>query len=365
MPAGMFLKSTPDASSLSAPAPGSTIFDYCAAIGTKALVTEPAIPIELFVGYGDWFAARHVPDVDPSPVVGIARADGGFLVQTATGEERAGIVVVACGVLPYAYVPDELRGLYPVGDLGGPPLSHTSEHADFGSFGGARVAVVGAGQSALESAALLAEAGADVRLIVRSGRVLWGGPPADDSGWWRRVAKPSSGLGEGWSLRTVSGAPGMVRHLPGRARHALVRSVLGPSGAWWLRERVEGRVDLMLGTSIHAARPRPDGGARLELLSREQGVRMLDVDRVIAATGYRVEIDRLDFLSPGLRGALRRTGGSPLLDASFESSVPGLYFTGLTAAATFGPLLRFVFGTGFASGRIGTAIVGRRRLVAA
>jgi hypothetical protein len=365
MPAGMLLKSTPDASSLSAPTSGSTIFDYCDAIGSRALLTERAIPIELFVDYGDWFAARHVPDVDPSPVVRVTRADGGFVVQTATGEARAAIVVVACGLVPYAYLPAELRGLSPAGETGGGPLSHTSEHADLGVFRDARVAVVGGGQSALESAALLAEAGADACVLVRSPRVLWGGPPVDDHGLWQRVAKPDSGLGQGWSLRTVSGAPGMVRHLPGRARHALVRSVLGPSGAWWLRERVEGRVDLMLGTSIHAARPRPGGGARLEVLSREQGVRVLDVDRVLAATGYRVDIDRLGFLSPDVRGSLRRTRGSPVLDASFESSVPGLYFTGLTAAATFGPLLRFVFGTEFASRRIGAAIVEGRRPVAA
>jgi cation diffusion facilitator CzcD-associated flavoprotein CzcO len=362
MPAGMRLKSTPDASSLSAPVPGSTIFDYCDAIGSRVLTSEPAIPVELFVDYGDWFAARHVPDVDPATVVRIEWTGDRFAVHTGAGDEhRTRVVVVACGVVPYAYVPAELRHLVAADG----PLTHTSEHADLGSFGGSRVAVVGGGQSALESAALLADAGAEVHVVVRAPRVLWGGPPVADPNRGLRLTKPHSGLGEGWSLRAVSGAPWMVRHLPGPARHALVRSVLGPSGAWWLREQVEGRVDVRVGTGIHAARPRPDGGARLELVSQERGVEVLEVDRVLAATGYRVDIGRLGFLSPGIRTRVRRTGDAPLLDGSFQSSVSGLYFTGLTAAATFGPLLRFVYGTEFASRRIIAAIVAGRRPVAA
>jgi hypothetical protein len=362
MPAGMLLKSTPDASSLSAPLPGSTIFDYCDAIGSRVLTTEPAIPVELFVDYGEWFAARHVPDVSPATVVRIEHDGDRFAVHTGEGDEhRARVVVVACGVVPYAYVPAELRHLAAAGG----PLTHTSEHADLGSFGGSRVAVVGGGQSALESAALLADAGAEVHVAVRAPRVLWGGPPVDDPNRWLRLTKPHSGLGEGWSLRTVSSAPGMLRHLPERARHALLRSVLGPAGAWWLRDRVEGRVDVRVSTAIHAARPRPDGGVRLELVSPARGVEALDVDRVLAATGYRVEIGRLSFLSPGILTRVRRTGGAPVLDASFQSSVAGLYFTGLAAAATFGPLLRFVYGTGFASRRIGAAIAADRRALAA
>ncbi|MEU5444629.1 hypothetical protein [Streptomyces griseofuscus] len=43
---------------------------------------------------------------------------------------------------------------------------------------------------------------------------------------------------------------------------------------------------------------------------------------------------------------------APHLSGCFESSVPGLYFTGSLAAATFGPVMRFVAGTAYAADRI-------------
>lgn len=361
MPSGMCLKSTPDASSLSAPAPGSTIFDYCAEIGSRALTDGPAIPIDLFISYGLWFAERHVPDVEPEHVTRLERTGRDFELELASGEAvRAGAVVVACGVIPYAYTPPELLALSPEGPSADGSLSHTAQHADLSGFAGRRVAIVGGGQSALESAALLAEAGADVHVIVRGPRVLWGGVPSAGPGSMaHRLLKPPSALGDGWSARSLSGAPGMVRYLPARARLALVKSVLGPSGAWWLRDRVEGHVDIRSGTRVQAAAPRPGGGARLTLAGLDNSGRVLDVDHLLAATGYRVGLEALGFLSDDLRSSLRRVVGSPLLNASFESSVPGLYFSGLTAAATFGPLLRFVHGADFASRRIGAALPAR------
>src|SRR5580658_5584213 len=38
-----------------------------------------------------------------------------------------------------------------------------------------------------------------------------------------------------------------------------------------------------------------------------------------------------------------------VLVSNFESSVPGLYFAGVSAANTFGPVMRFAFGAGFAA----------------
>jgi hypothetical protein len=51
--------------------------------------------------------------------------------------------------------------------------THTSAHRDLSRFGGKRVLVVGGGQSALESAALLHEAGADVEVLVRKDHLIW------------------------------------------------------------------------------------------------------------------------------------------------------------------------------------------------
>jgi hypothetical protein len=68
---------------------------------------------------------------------------------------------------------------------------------------------------------------------------------------------------------------------------------------------------------------------------------------VLLGTGYKVAIARYGFLSPPLLEAIRTVNGYPLLNKGFESSVPGLYFVGATAAYSFGPLCRFVAGTRF------------------
>jgi hypothetical protein len=78
----------------------------------------------------------------------------------------------------------------------------------------------------------------------------------------------------------------------------------------------------------------------------------LSADHVIAATGYRVDLAAMDFLGHELRTRLAVSRGAPKLGAGYVSSVPGLYFTGLPAASSYGPLMRFVCGSEFASPRL-------------
>jgi pyruvate/2-oxoglutarate dehydrogenase complex dihydrolipoamide dehydrogenase (E3) component len=90
----------------------------------------------------------------------------------------------------------------------------------------------------------------------------------------------------------------------------------------------------------------------LRLQSKRGSAATIKTDHVIAATGYRANIGRLDFIDEDLRSRIRRIGQMPELSSYFESSVPGLYFVGIAAAGSFGPLMRFVFGCDFASRRI-------------
>jgi len=50
-----------------------------------------------------------------------------------------------------------------------------------------------------------------------------------------------------------------------------------------------------------------------------------------------------------------------VLANGLESSVPGLHFIGASAVASFGPLLRFVAGTGFAARTVTRAVLADRR----
>ncbi|WP_234346065.1 NAD(P)-binding domain-containing protein [Streptomyces sp. NRRL F-5755] len=361
MATGMFLKSTPAATDLSAPEPGGRLADFRRATGEDELTELTPIPCGTFVGYGMWFAQRYVGTVEPVPVQEVERAGAGFTVRLEDGEEiEAVAVVVATGLGTFAYIPDELARLTPDGPGPCAAVSHTSQHTDLSRYAGQRVAVVGGGQSALESAALLHEAGAQVQVLVRAARVRWGVPPQLRRSWRRRLAAPASPLGTGWSLAAVCRAPDMVRHLPAGAKMLLYRRALGPSGGWWLRERVEDVVPVR--TACRIQRARLDGAAvRLHLDGTGTGPAELTVDHVLAATGYRLDVDALPFLTAPVCRAVARVPGSqaPALSGAFESSVPGLYFTGSLAAPTFGPMLRFVAGTEFAARRIAARLIWR------
>jgi pyruvate/2-oxoglutarate dehydrogenase complex dihydrolipoamide dehydrogenase (E3) component len=76
---------------------------------------------------------------------------------------------------------------------------------------------------------------------------------------------------------------------------------------------------------------------------RLSGGDVIDVDRILFATGYEPRLDNLPYLAP-LLGDVRREDGFPVLDETFQSSVPGLYFTGFAASRDFGPFFGFTRG---------------------
>ncbi|MPY54933.1 FAD-dependent oxidoreductase [Streptomyces acidicola] len=351
MPAGMLLKSTPAASNIDAPQRGHTLVDYCDAAGIPRLVTdEDIIPVETFVAYGEWFQQNLVPELERVRVVSVdRRGDGrGFELKLDSGEAfTARAVVVATGLSGLAHLPPELRGAATDGPSPTGPVSHSAQHHDLSRFAGKELLVVGAGQSALETAALAAEAGARVRVVSRGhGKVAFGAPP-----WDQPRLRPESPFGRAWSLWALSYYPHPYRYLPAEARHYLVRRVLGPLGAWWLRERFEGTVGVREISGI--VRAGVIGGRPLLAVRTHEGrTEELSADHVIAATGYRVDIAAMDFLAHELRTELVVSQGAPKLGAGYRASVPGLYFTGLPSAASYGPVMRFVCGTEFASPRL-------------
>jgi lysine/ornithine N-monooxygenase len=360
MPAGMCLKSTPDASSLGSPAPGFTLSDYCVSQGIRPLVGDQVVPIQLFTRYGQWFQERLVPDVEDETIRQLSRTDRGFHLVLGSGEElQTPRVVVATGITGLAYVPEELASVAPDGPSADGAVSHSSQHSSLSAFRGARVAVIGAGQSALESAALLHEAGAAATVLARGTARFGTAPKTPSNPLAARLPQPRSPLGPTWRIYPFSHAAPLFRYLPEERRLHLVKRVLGPLGAWWLADRVVGRIPILnehavLGVNQEA------GGIVLTTACGDGQHATMQVDHVLAATGYRVDLSKLGFLGPELRQQIRLTGGFPQLSGSFESSVPGMYFVGLPAAATFGPLMRFVCGAQLAARRV-SAAVGRAR----
>jgi hypothetical protein len=144
-------------------------------------------------------------------------------------------------------------------------------------------------------------------------------------------------------------------YLPESLRLEAVRRILGPSGGWFAKDKVIGKVPLLLGQTVRRAEMQ-DGRVRLHLRAQDGTQREVVTEHVIAATGYKVDLARLKFLSSEIRSQLKVVNGSPVLSSGFESSMPGLYFAGITAANSFGPVMRFAFGAGFAARTLTRAV---------
>lgn len=354
MPPGMFLKSEGVATNLSEPKRTCTLSSYCQLNGI-----DPAglISMNDFVHYGLWFQRQYVPDVEDTYVACIAHTAEGFQIEVESGDVvHARRVIMAVGINHFTHMPPQLAALPE--EL----ASHTAKHRDLARFAGQDVTVIGAGQSALQTAALLHEQGATVRVLARKSWVDWNATPTNTSpSLYARFRYPSTGLGSGRRNWVFQHLPSAFHLLPEDSRVQLVRTSLGPAGAWWLKDRVVGQFPVLVGCAIDEAVPEGDR-VRLRFSQQQQGDGEILTDHVIAGTGFQVDVDRLAFLSADLRAQLRRVAGAPALSLFFESSVPGLYFVGLAAANSFGPMLRFVLGTDFAARRICNHISWKNRV---
>ena len=343
MPRGMRLRSPYVASTIGHPDDTRTLDAYQHATGR--LVTRP-VPLSDFVAYGRWFAAGLATAPDERFVQTIDTSPAGFVLRLQDGDTTtARRVVVAGGSAPFADRPAVFDG------IDAEHATHASEHRDLGVFAGQRVLVVGGGQSALESAALLKEGGASVEMVVREQRIFFlrRAPIIHKLGPITKVAFAPAEVGPAGISRLVS-APRVFRSLPRRTQDRFSIRSLRPAGAAWLTDRVRD-VPINLGRTIAAAQVR---GGRVEV-TLDDGSRR-EADHVLMATGYRVDIAKYSFLPASILGRVRQVDGYPVLSTGFETTLPGLYVIGAPSAWSYGPLMRFVAGSEFAAPTLARAI---------
>jgi len=336
MPAGMLLRSPRVASNISDPERRTTLDAY------ESLAVVPArapVALETFVDYGRWFQRQLLPDLDQREIVAVNRNERGFSVALRDGEQfHSKNVVIAAGIGPFLRIPSEFAS------LPSSQLSHCYQGCNPKGFLKRRVAVIGAGQSALECAALLHEAGAEVEVIARISELRWIGQHP----WLHRLGPISSMLysshdvGPAGISRMVA-APKLMTQVPLQLRDKIRKRAVRPAGSQWLKARIK-NISISTGRLVAAAKA---VGTEVEL-KLDDGSRRV-VDHVLLGTGYAVDVAKYKFLSPELVSRLDLQDGYPILKAGFASSVPGLHFIGATAARTFGPLLYFVAGTEFTS----------------
>ena len=339
MPAGMCLRSNWGASHIADPEQALTLDEYVRQKGNH--ISKP-IPLDRFVDYGRWYQSQAVPDLERRQVRGIETDPRGFKVTMADGEEFASQrVVVAGGISPFTSKPAEFA------NIPSALASHTSEHKDLGKFKGQRVVVIGAGQSALESAALFKELGIPVEVIARTNHLNWVGLHAKlhHLGLISKIMYSNRDVGPAGLSRLVA-VPHLFRRFPRVFQDRAAYRAIRPAGAGWLAPRIAG-IPITLGRRAVSATV---AGSQLRLKLDDGSERL--VDHALLATGFRVDVSRYPFLSQSLSKQVKTVNGYPVLKRGLESSVPGLHFVGKPAAWSFGPLLGFVSGAEFASNEL-------------
>jgi len=309
------------------------------------------LPIQTFIDYGLWFQQRAVPEVDETYVSSIERRDGRFLITLEDGREvESQAVVMAIGVYYYANRPD------PFTRLPAKLFSHSSDHRDFGRFKGRDVVVIGGGQSAIEYAALLHEAGAAVEVVSRRS-IQWLRPDRwNTRNTLERILAPDASIAPGWTNWLWDQRPWLFYRFPVRWKDSY-NAIYHSGATHWLKHRVVGKVTLREGRTV--AKLKVAQGKLDATISDGAKVR---ADHILLATGYKVDITKLTMIDPSLRAEIKTDRAIPSLSHWFESSVPGLYFVGLTSLRAFGPLYRFVAGCGAAARRVADGVMrGRGR----
>ena len=336
MPEGMLLRSPRVASSLSDPDRAFTLEAYEAA--SQKTPSAP-VPLDTFVEYGRWFRHQLGSDLDQRTVRRVDRDSPGFRLTLQDGEEiRVRHVIVAAGIGPFKKKPDVFHHLSPQQAI------HCYDGREVRKFSGKRVVVIGAGQSALESAALLHEANAQVEIIARQSQLRWIGQHS----WLHHMGPISSLLYSSHDVGPLGisrlvAYPKLVSYVPLKLRDRIRTRAVRAAGSRWLPARLAA-VKITTGRSVSQATVLGDE----VVLKLDDGTERR-VEHVVLGTGYRVDISKYDFLPQELTRDIKQFDGYPQLGAGFCCSVPGLHFIGATAARSFGPLLYFVAGTEFAS----------------
>jgi len=316
MPKGMFLRSACDWHL--DPQNVHTLEAYLQTQNKRPADVEP-LSLEFYLTYAEWFQQQK--NIQPYQVY-VQRLDSAdhFVATTFDGEViDAHRVVLAPGFRHFAYIPEDLKRKLSTGRY-----QHTAEFVDFSAARDKRYLIIGGRQSAFEWAALLLEAGAaTVHLSHRHASPAfavadwsWVNPMVDniidDPNWFRDLSQTEKD-----DVNHRLWAEGRLKIEP------------------WLQARLNGeRVKLWPHTELES------GDENLEV-TLTNGARF-NVDQIVLATGYKVNIARLPYLAAGnLLARLETRNGFPVLDDHFETSVPGLFITSMPATQDFGPFFGF------------------------
>jgi thioredoxin reductase len=355
MPKGMMLKSDGFATSLYDPGRRFSYGKYCKDHGIPYADLGLPPTAESFVEYGRAFQKEIVDNLEDRTVTAIAPRDGGYLLKFETGPDcLARFVVVATGIGYFGNIPPVLS------ELPRTLISHGSDHHDLSGFRGRKVAVVGAGASAADLAGLLHVAGADTHMLCRR-PIGFGEKMRLPRTLYERIRWPTTVIGPNWRSLIFVKLPLVFHSLPLDKRLKLTSTHLGASPGYFTKDMILGKVTLHQGVEPTGATATGDG-VEVHLVNRSSGEESrFQADHVICATGYRSALSRLPFLDDKLLSKIDAVEDTPVLNTSFESSVPGLFFVGALSAPSFGPVVRFACGAQFTAARVARRLARLRK----
>jgi FAD-dependent urate hydroxylase len=335
MPKGMLVRSAWSASSISDPQGHFSLDAYEA---ERPRPFSRPLPGEELSRYAHWFQERAVPDVDERLVATVEQAGNDFTLTMENGERlTAGRVVIATGLGNFPHRPAQFV------QLGDELATHSMDVLEPARFAGQSIAIIGCGQSAVETAALLSEAGTEVELIARASAIRWlvrGERLRGIDPFLQRILYAPTDVGPAGVSRLVA-MPNLFRRLPRELQDRLAYRSIRPAAKGWLVDRT---ADVKMTFSRQVSKSARDGDG--VLLALDDGSQRR-ADHVILGTGYRVDLAKESIVGDSLRSRLRLYDGYPVLRRGFESSIPGLHFVGAYSAWSFGPIMRFVSGTKF------------------
>jgi len=292
-----------------------------------ALERVSPLPLDLFIDYADWFAEELGIKTLNSYVRNLEFRGGHFEAFIENGETlSAETVVTSPGVGMFRSLPADLTGKLPNGRY-----THTSSMVNFEPLVDRRCLIIGGRQSAFEWAALMVEAGvAHVHVAFRHETPQFA--PSD----WTWIDP---------LLKQATGVRGWFRNLPNSEREAIEERFWGEGRLKlepWLAPRIiKDNIKLWPHSQVESCKVLADGTLHVRLSAGAN----VDVDHVILATGYQVDMQKVPYFSKTtIMPQLRTTDGFPCLDEDFQTSVPGLYITGFAATRDFGPFYAFIRG---------------------
>ena len=336
MPNGMLLRS--DCDWHIDPLDVHTIHGYLQSQGLKPSEMEP-LSRDFFLEYVRWFQKEKKIEVQSVLASSLNYHSDQFETHLQNGEKIVSEhVVVATGLGYFKHIPEELLNLLPA-----KRFSHCCENASLESLKGKRVLIIGGRQSAFEWAALASEnEAAVVHIAYRHDTPEF---KLSDWSWVQSRADATVTTPDWFRKLSLEEREQIVRHFFEEGRLKLEP---------WLGPRIKtDRIKLWPNSRVTKCDELPNGELRVKLDIGE----VLTVDHILLATGYKVQLERLPFLSRGnILERLATRNGFPILDEHFQSNVSGLFFSSFLSTQDFGPFFGFVIGAPAAAKVVGSFI---------